>query len=725
MIIHRFTRTGNTEYHGKEGWVFVIIISVVVSVIISGYPCIEAYAADGTSFDPSRSLFTARQLGMGGASVAFSDDANGIFSNPSGLSKLEFPQLTGSSRKLLLDETQYTLFGLAVPTEWGTFGTGYTGMNTGGSFPTKLDPATNRIIIDPSREAISYDNSVFVVSYAREVKIPQLPEALSVGGSLKFFNQSFSGGLSSRATATGIDLAATYQPLPWLTAGANLQNFIEGNLQWSGGSSDKIGGYYKLGCKMNILGSSEEALRPYHQKLYGGIDIDIPHSALSSMNYHLGLEYFPQEKIALRGGFNLDQNGTGFALGVGVINGGFRFDYAFAQRPGMPGDTPHYFTLSYIGERVVSDFYRLKKKESAIRFIEPRDRLVTDRESIKVRVEARARRILEQTRVWTVTAVSSTQEVTETSRLEDLKSIYINGVKSDQVGTIESSSPLSLGRNVFNLTGYASPEILPKKTSPEVFAASEEVRVLRFDPFTDTPINHWAIDPIALSVTLGLVKGYPDNSFKPEKGITRAELVTLLVRSMPVKLAESIPVTGFKDVPTKHWAAKYIAYGTYKQLVTGYPDKTFKPNQVLTRAEGVTILTRYAELIEKEKATPPFPDLKPDFWANKYISPAKEAGMLKYLEDKDFEPSKPFTRAEACEVLYRTPQVSHKVEQFWETGIISDQQPKSPIIPSPEEKMIGPPLIPPVASPITPEAQPEKPATPEAGTEKPATAEVQ
>jgi hypothetical protein len=666
---------------------------------------LPALAVGGTSFDPSRSLFTARQLGMGGVSVAFSDDANGIFSNPSGLTKLEFPQLTGASRKLLLDETQYILFGWAVPTEWGTFGMGYTGMNTGGSFPTKLDPASNRIIIDPSREAISYDNSVFVLSYARDVEIPRIPESVSLGGNLKFFNQSFSGGLSSRATATGIDLSATYQPLPWLTAGANLQNFIEGNLQWSGGSSDKIGGFYKLGCKLNILGSSKEALYPHSHKLCGGIDIDIPHSALSSANYHLGVEYFPQEKIALRGGFNLDQNGTGLALGVGVINGGFRFDYAFAQRPGMPGDTPHYFTLSYIGERIISDFFKLKKRESAIRFITPKDRLVTDRPSIEISAEARARRILEQTRVWTVTAISSTQEVRQTSKLEDLRPVYINGVKTEQVGTIETSSPLSLGRNVFQLTGYTTAETPLGKVTAEVFAASGEARVLRFDPFTDTPMTHWAIDPIALSVTLGLVKGYPDNSFKPEKDITRAELVTLLVRSMPVTLAESVPATGFKDVPSKHWAAKYIAYGSYKQLITGYPDGTFKPNKVLSRAEGVTILARYAELIEEEKAVSPFPDLKPDFWANKYIALAKEVGMLEYLRGKNFEPSRPFSRAEACEVLYRTPQIRRKVDQFWETGIVSAQQPKTEVIRQ----------LPPVETkPVAPEAQPEKPTTSEA-----------
>ncbi|MFH1576051.1 MAG: PorV/PorQ family protein [Candidatus Margulisiibacteriota bacterium] len=626
-------------------------------------------AVDGISLDPSQSIYSGRQLGMGGVSVAFSDDASGIFTNPAGLTKHEFPQLIGASRKLVLDETVYTLFGWTLPTQWGTFGLGYTGMNTGGSYPTKLDPATNRIIIDPSREAMSYDNSVVALSYSRQVR-----EDLSLGGNLKFFNQSLSGDVGSSANATGIDLSASYQPLAWLTVGANLQNLIEGNLAWSGGASDKIGGFYKLGVKLNILGSSEVALREHDHQLFGGIDIDIPHSTLTSTNYHLGVEYFPLEKIALRAGINMGQSGAGLTFGVGLTNGGFRFDYAFAQRPGIPGDMPHYFSLSYVGERVLNVFHKLKQKESGINWLEPKDRYITDRSDLPIIVEVREKRIMDQKKVWVVTGMSETSEASEAVKYKDLSPVFLNGIKVEQTGTIETSSPLAMGRNVFEVVGYGSDELVPGSISPEVFAASSEVRVLRFKPFADTPMSHWAIEPIALSVTLGLVKGYPDDTFRPEKGITRAELVTLLVRSMPVSLAEEISYAGFKDVSNKHWAAKYIAYGSYKGLVTGYPDGTFKPNKVLTRAEGITVLARYANLVEETNVAPPFPDLNPDFWANKYIAAAKKSGMLQYLVGKDFEPPTPFTRAEATEVFYRTPPVQQGVDQFWDTGVISAEQ---------------------------------------------------
>ena len=97
---------------------------------------------------------------------------------------------------------------------------------------------------------------------------------------------------------------------------------------------------------------------------------------------------------------------------------------------------------------------------------------------------------------------------------------------------------------------------------------------------------------------------------------------------------------------------------------------TFQPNKILNRAEGVAILARYA-MLEESAGAPQFPDLKAGFWANQYIGAAKQAGMLAYLEGKDFKPDAPFTRAEACEVLYRVPAIQKKANEYWETGLIS------------------------------------------------------
>ena len=77
-----------------------------------------------------------------------------------------------------------------------------------------------------------------------------------------------------------------------------------------------------------------------------------------------------------------------------------------------------------------------------------------------------------------------------------------------------------------------------------------------------------------------------------------------------------------------------------------------------------------AKLAESEGIA--FNDLKPGFWANKYIEPAKKGRLLLYLEGKEFEPNRHFVRAEAAEVLYQTPIIQKKVNEFWDTGMVTE-----------------------------------------------------
>ena len=572
-----------------------------------------------------------------------------------------------------MDETQYTLAGWAMPTDYGTFGLGYVGMGTAGSVPTTRDPGTGRIIQDASGEVGSYSNSVMAFSYSRDLTAPV---KMCVGGNVKLHAQDISGAGSDHGTALSLDLGATYRPLPWLNLGADLQNLIGGSIKWSG-SEDKLGGYYKLGTAVNVLGGSQESLVYNPQKLLAGLDFDLPNSVLAASNsmlIHAGLEYYPVSTIALRAGLNQENGGTGLAIGIGMVSGGFRFDYAYAQRPGLPGDNPHYFTLSYIGERVQTTDYKLEKKVAHLKFIQPRDRSLTDQSTIEITAEVWADRVLEKKRSWTVTGVSATFDVAEITSPEALTKTFLNGRELLKLGSIEAREQIYHGRNIISLVGFVSPEIVNGKVTMSSSVSTAELKVLGVIPFTDTPVSSWAADPIYLNVTLGLVTGYPDNSFKPDKGISRAELVTLLVRSLGVPQA-TLDTYGtteiFSDVPARHWASKFISYGSQLKLVTGYPEGTFKPNNTLNRAEGVTILARYAGLTEEAITAGPFPDLKPEFWANKYIAPAKAAGMLKYLTGKNFDPAAPFSRAEACEVLYNVPIIQKRVNEFWDTGIVS------------------------------------------------------
>lgn len=87
---------------------------------------------------------------------------------------------------------------------------------------------------------------------------------------------------------------------------------------------------------------------------------------------------------------------------------------------------------------------------------------------------------------------------------------------------------------------------------------------------------------------LNIVKGYEDGSFKPNNPITRAEFATMA--SQFDKLSGGS--LNFTDVNTSHWAYSYIASAYNKGWISGYPDGSFKPEKSISREEVVSITNR-------------------------------------------------------------------------------------------------------------------------------------
>ena len=112
---------------------------------------------------------------------------------------------------------------------------------------------------------------------------------------------------------------------------------------------------------------------------------------------------------------------------------------------------------------------------------------------------------------------------------------------------------------------------------------------VKVNPFTDID-GHWAKDAILIMSSLGIVKGYDDGSFCPENKITRAEFATMISRFEKVQKLDMN--TNFYDVTEDHWAYDTINYARYMGWISGYDDGSFKPNNPITRAEAITIVNR-------------------------------------------------------------------------------------------------------------------------------------
>ena len=100
----------------------------------------------------------------------------------------------------------------------------------------------------------------------------------------------------------------------------------------------------------------------------------------------------------------------------------------------------------------------------------------------------------------------------------------------------------------------------------------------------------WYYDAVEYAVANGLMNGFNDGTFKPMGTLTRGQMVTVLYRMAG---SPDVPVTQiYSDVPTSKWYAQAVAWGSQSGVVTGYPDGTFKPEKDVTREQIAAMLYR-------------------------------------------------------------------------------------------------------------------------------------
>lgn len=169
-------------------------------------------------------------------------------------------------------------------------------------------------------------------------------------------------------------------------------------------------------------------------------------------------------------------------------------------------------------------------------------------------------------------------------------------------------------------------------------------------PFSDLE-GHWAYQYISELFSRGIVNGYPDGTFKPDRNVTRAEFCKLIVCTISIPL-ETEDLAKFTDLGTDHWAFKYIQTAFKEGIVKGRGGSIFDPDTPITRAEMATMVGRAFNLSSSSPLN--FNDNQdiPSF-AREFISALQSEGIITGFPDGSFRPQKNTTRAEACAVLCR------------------------------------------------------------------------
>lgn len=150
---------------------------------------------------------------------------------------------------------------------------------------------------------------------------------------------------------------------------------------------------------------------------------------------------------------------------------------------------------------------------------------------------------------------------------------------------------------------------------------------------------------------LAFLSGYANGTFEPDRNMTRAEVTTMFARLLAEKMAADQTYSNtFSDVAKSHWAANYIGYMQQFGIITGYADGSFRPDASVTRAEFAAIASRFETLTEGTKS---FSDVPSSHWAAKYINFAATRGWVNGYADGTFRPNNSITRAEVAAVTCR------------------------------------------------------------------------
>ena len=149
--------------------------------------------------------------------------------------------------------------------------------------------------------------------------------------------------------------------------------------------------------------------------------------------------------------------------------------------------------------------------------------------------------------------------------------------------------------------------------------------------------------------------GYDDGTFRPDNNMSRAEAAAIFARLISEKKGENISgKANFKDISTKDWFAKEVGYLAKYGIIKGYSDNTFKPNESVTRAEFVAMTVRFNALfndVKKGSYTVKYTDVEKGYWAYSDIAYAKNVGWLNGYADGSFKGDNAITRAEVVTVV--------------------------------------------------------------------------
>ena len=260
---------------------------------------------------------------------------------------------------------------------------------------------------------------------------------------------------------------------------------------------------------------------------------------------------------------------------------------------------------------------------------------------------------------WSKTNSSTGEEFTADTAVTEDMTVYAITKKSSSGGG-SSSSAKSTPTPSPTAAPTAEPTATDEPTTTDEPAATDEPTVIQTqNVFTDVPESAWYYNSVKYASENGLMSGISDTEFAPEMDMTRAMLVTVLYRAAGAPdMSEEIWGYPFEDVDAESWYGAAVYWARNNDIVQGYSEDKFAPDDPVTREQIAAILQRYA--LFKGIDTDEIGDLsqftdaeKISDWAQNNVVWAVGNGLLTGKGNGVLDPIGNATRAEVAAMLQR------------------------------------------------------------------------
>lgn len=300
------------------------------------------------------------------------------------------------------------------------------------------------------------------------------------------------------------------------------------------------------------------------------------------------------------------------------------------------------------------------------------------------------------------------------NNLKNLKCLYLSGNKSDDYTVISdeiinglspngmdfsvhgkptpnpsqtntvTQTPSNIGPSQTEKTDIANPGVIADRRTRDDVATNTPIPSVSSATVTPSPYNplvtpeptlvpgikkvvfeditgHWAENSLMKLFERGILSGYPDKSMRPQMEITRAEATVMLVKSLALEPLNSKKHKFKDDDELPSWAYGYIQRAVEKGIIKGYDDNSFRSTQKVSRSEIVTMIVRAFGFEQKPGITIDFIDSSTiPKWSKDCVACAVYLGIIKGYKDSTFIPYKNVTRAEAATMLENSINIIEK-----------------------------------------------------------------